>query len=300
MNMVDKKDNFHISLPFERRSYSLYTVRVFLLPIIVVTQLITLTSCETENKWEYKNTAIQTVVVDAMLIDSNIRQTICLTRPITQLNEKAKAASGAQVQVSNAEKVYNFTENPSGTGIYISDSAFACSTQFEYSLLTTIDEKAYTAKAIMKPVVEFEKARYNFLPGKHLYRINWIANPYDELNPAMYELVFDWSKAQGYESAPYEETHATIRYYSLPTLDVSEMLAPTIQTLLFPSGTNIIEKRYSLSDEHAAFLRGMLLETNWQGGLFNTSAAQVPTNISNGGLGFFGACSVIGKNWEVK
>jgi len=258
------------------------------------------TSCEIENEWEPFPSAMQTVVVDGILTDNNTRQTIHLCRPISQLNQKPEAIRGAQVQVSNAEKVYNFTESPEGSGVYISDTAFAGATQFEYSLLATIEGKAYTAKAQMKPSVDFEKAKYNYVVGKKLFRINWIANPYEENNPAMYELLLDWSGVEGYQNSSYEQTHARIYYYSLQTLDVSELLAPTIESIFFPAGTIIIEKKYSLTTEHAAFLRGLLLETNWQGGLFNTTSSQVPSNISNGGLGYFAACSVLEKTWKVE
>jgi hypothetical protein len=36
----------------------------------------------------------------------------------------------------------------------------------------------------------------------------------------------------------------------------------------------------------------MLLETQWQGALFNTIPANVPTNLSAGGAGFFTICGV--------
>ncbi len=268
--------------------------------LLTVLLSINFTSCEIENEWEPFPSAAQTVVVDGILTDSNMRQTIHLCRPISQLNEKAEAISGAQVQVSNAEKVYNFTESPAGSGVYISDTAFAGDTQYEYSFLATVEGKAYTAKAQMKPSVDFEKAKYNYVAGKKLFRINWIANPYEETNPAMYEILLDWSAVEGYQNLSYEKTHARVYYYSLQTIDVSELLAPTIESIFFPAGTIIVEKKYSLTTEHAAFIRGLLLETNWQGGLFNTTSSQVPSNISNGGLGYFAACSVLQKTWIVK
>jgi hypothetical protein len=78
----------------------------------------------------------------------------------------------------------------------------------------------------------------------------------------------------------------------LPTLDVSQMFAPAMETVLFPKGTIITEKRYSLSTQHAAFIRALLAETNFQGGLFNSVPSNLPVNLSNNGIGFFGASAV--------
>ena len=88
------------------------------------------------------------------------------------------------------------------------------------------------------------------------------------------------------------DTSARLLYYTLPTIDVSEIFAPGIQTIYFPSGTYITEKKYSITREHAEYIRALLLESKWQGGLFDTEHANLPTNMSNGAIGFFGACGV--------
>lgn len=266
----------------------------------VLATLLVFASCEMENSWENTQPVTKSVVVDAILIDQNIRQTIQLHRAISILNETPEPISQAQVQVSSDEKVYNFTETPIGSGVYISDSAFQCTTQFEYSLIATVDEIVYTAKARMKPVQDFEKATVKFNTSKNLYYLSWIASTFSEINPAMYEISLDWSGVSGYENLPFLETHAKVYGYTLQTIDVSQVLPPAIESVQFPAGTLITERKYSLTNEHSAFLRGMLLETSWQGGLFNTSSAKVPTNISNGGLGFFAVCSVLEKKWKIE
>jgi hypothetical protein len=81
-------------------------------------------------------------------------------------------------------------------------------------------------------------------------------------------------------------------FYTLPTLDVSEIFAPVMESISFPAGTIITERRYSLTPEHAEFLREMLLETSWTGGLFSVANSNVTTNLSEGAAGYFGACSV--------
>ena len=109
----------------------------------------------------------------------------------------------------------------------------------------------------------------------------------------MYEIQLDWSSAPGYEKEPPDSCRQKLYYYTLKTIDVSEVFAPGMEKIIFPPGTIITERRYSLTDEHAAFIRAMLLETTWQGGFFNTATANTPTNLSEGAVGYFGACGVL-------
>jgi len=74
------------------------------------------------------------------------------------------------------------------------------------------------------------------------------------------------------------------------------IFAPNLEKLTFPPGTVITERKYALTDEHAAFIRAVLLENTWQGGFFNTASADIPTNLSEGAKGYFGACGVVEKS----
>jgi hypothetical protein len=89
-----------------------------------------------------------------------------------------------------------------------------------------------------------------------------------------------------------EKCKKRLLFYTLTTLDVSQVFAPLVEEVSFPAGTRIDQRRYSLTPEHAAFIRSLLLETNWQGGVFPTDPANIQSNISEGGLGYFAVCAV--------
>jgi hypothetical protein len=108
----------------------------------------------------------------------------------------------------------------------------------------------------------------------------------------MWEVLLDWSKVPGYQQTDSTKCKARLLFYTLSTLDVSEIFAPTVEKVSFPAGTTINEIRYSMTPEYAEFIREVLLETQWQGGLFNTIPSNVPTNLSSGGIGFFAVCGV--------
>ena len=144
----------------------------------------------------------------------------------------------------------------------------------------------------MLPGSFFPELRYSKNEKNDLYHVDWVANAFSSQDAAMWELLIDWSVVPGYEHLDSISNHARMLFYTLPTLDVSEVFAPQMEAIWFPAGTVITERRYSITPEHAEFIRELLLETNWTGGLFNVAAANVTTNLSNGAIGFFGTCAV--------
>jgi hypothetical protein len=253
-------------------------------------------SCEKKTEWTLDEQQTHPVVVDGIITDELKTQSIRIMFAIDTLNEIPVPVAGAEVIVSGNGNVYHFHEQSGQSGNYLSDMQFAGVAGQQYSLLVTVSKKVYSAKASMDAELStFDPAKYAYDPSDSLLQFYWVTDPYSLSSPAMYELLLDWSKVPDYLSADSTETHAKLQYYSLPTLDVSEIFAPAMKKIKFPKGTVIVERKYSLTKEYAAYLRALLLETTWQGGLFTTTSANVPTNLSSGALGYFAACSVTEK-----
>ena len=261
-------------------------------PAIIFLLVLLLTSCEERISWDLNSSTHNSIVVDAVLTDELKTQTIILSKPIETPNGQLQPIVNATVLVSSDLLVYSFHEDSLGPGTYVSDQTFSAINGKTYSLLVTTNGKAYSAKAVMPAAEDFTFLKYQKNPEDNMNRITDVAKVFDPSDPAMYKIELNWSTVAGYEHQNADSCKATLFYYTLPTLDVSEVFAPTLEKITFPSGTIITERRYSLTNEHAAFLRGVLLETNWQGGFFNTVSANVPTNVSDGGFGYFGACGV--------
>lgn len=262
--------------------------------------LLLLASCEEQSDWELqKGTDEYIVVVDGIITNEVKSQRITLSKPVTSLNAKPAAVSGATILVSSNQLNYTFREDPEKPGTYVSDKAFAGIRNRTYTLVVTYGTKVYTSKAVLEPPAEFIFLKYTQVEGNR-YVITTVSNPYNPQRPAMYEILLDWSAVPGFQDQHPDSCKAKLYYYTLPTIDVSQVLAPTLEKVTFPKGTLITERRYSLSDEHAAYFRALLLETTWSGGFFNTASANVPTNLSPGALGFFGACGVVEKKETVK
>jgi hypothetical protein len=254
--------------------------------------LLALAGCVKETTWTSPGDAPRLLAVDAILTSERKTQVITINRPVSDLNDTAKPVNGATVLVHSADSTWNLTETPSGSGKYITPASFMALIGKTYTLNIFYDGAVYSAKASMVAGKTFDPLFYLPDAGGNLYHIDYVASAFSSSSPAMWEILLDWSAVPGYSGQDPSRCRARMLFYTLPTLDVSEIFAPVVEQVSFPAGTSITERRYSLSPAHAEFIRELLLETGWQGGLFPTQAANVSTNLSAGALGFFGVCDV--------
>lgn len=255
-----------------------------------------LSSCEKRTDWVLQSGNIDLLVVDGIITSEFKLQSITITKPVSGINDSPEPVRGATVLVSSDQLAITFKEDSLFSGRYISEKPFQGIPKKTYSLLITSGNQVYSSKAeLAPPINNFDFIRYQKSESDHKYHFTRVPPQYNPVLPGMYEILLDWSGVPGYENEKPELCLKTVYYYTLPTMDVSEVFAPGIENVSFPAGTILTERRYSLTEEHAAFIRALLLETTWQGGYFNTASANIPTNLSTGAIGFFGACGVLQK-----
>jgi len=254
--------------------------------------IIILTGCVKKTDWPVSGKTANLLVVDGIITDERKSQSIRITLPVSELNASPLPVTGADVLISNEDSTWMLTENPVDPGSYATDSSFLALLEKNYTLLIYLDDQVYSGKAYMVPGSAFNELQYLKDPDSDLFYIDWVANAFSYQDPAMWEIYLDWSLVTGYENMDPSDCRARMLFYTLPTLDVSQIFAPEMEKILFPAGTIINERRYSITPEHTEFLREMLLETNWTGGLYSLANANVMTNLSTGAIGYFGACSV--------
>ncbi len=262
--------------------------------------LLLLTSCEKQIDRPINADNLNLIVVDGIITNEHKSHTIRITRSVTSLNALPQPVSGASVILSDPDQAIFLSEQTNHPGVYQTPADFFAKPNTEYSLLISVDGKPYSAKSHQVDNEPLKMLRYEFNSNKNLYRIVWVDNPYNAAHPAMYEISLDWSQVPGYTNLPPENCKAKLYYYTLPTLDVSQIFSPEMQQIFFPSGTRITERKYSLNPEYTEFIRALISETNWKGGLFDSAPANVPTNMSEGAVGFFAACNVISDSLIVQ
>jgi hypothetical protein len=247
-------------------------------------------SCVKETDWPLGSSPGRVIVVDAIVTDIQGSQSVLLTWSVDSLNEIPQPVAGANVLISNEDSSWQLAETPAFSGRYVTSDDFVAVPGKNYTLLISLDSKIYSAKTAMEAGKFFDPLEYVKNDDDSLYHIDWVASAFSEDNPAMWEVILDWSGVPGYEGLDTTLTQARLLFYTLPTLDVGQLFAPPVEKVSFPAGTLITENRYSLTSAHAGFIREMLLETSWQGGLFSSVPSNVTTNLSAGATGWFGAC----------
>jgi len=233
-----------------------------------------------------------TIVVEAILTNEVKHQQIKLTRPLANQNNLPVPASGAEVTLSNGTQSTGCTESIDNPGVYLSDISFSAALGQTYYLTIIFEGEKYTSETSIIPVLPLNPLTYAPADDNDsLYFISWVTSDYNADRQNMYEIAIDWSHLSGYQNA--DSTKAKLFYYTFKTLDVIMLFPPDREEVYFPKGSIIIERKYSLTDEYAEYLRALNAETIWQGSLFDEARGNLPSNINNGGLGYFAACSVV-------
>jgi len=262
-------------------------LRMFLFFLVMLS--ITMLSCEKKVDWEMQQGALPELIVEGIITDEFRVQEIKLSKPVREVNAEPEMVSDAEVIVTVDGIVHSFHELAGQPGIFASDLPFKGLPGKEHSLLVVYQGKIYSAKSGMVPWIgNMNFDTYAVSKNGDVFTVQWKPRPYNPIFSFKYELLLDWSGGK----ADTLDTQVRMFYYTLPTLDVSQVFPPVAESVKVPSGTIVTERRYTLTEGYAAYLRALLSETTWQGGFFSLASATVPTNLSNGAAGFFTACSV--------
>ena len=256
--------------------------------------LVILSSCEKDINWNIREESTNSIVVDAILTSEYKYQEIRLSKVKTDINIPAETITGAIVKVSNGSDTLSFVEEEDKRGVYKSEFEISATLYTNYHLSINYNSQLYEADAYMIPVNASDVLQYTEVADSaNYYTISWIANEFSFTEQAMYEINIDWSDIANTTNED-SVTKARLFFYTFNTVDVSYSVFPQDkEKVYFPKGSKIIEKKYSLTNEYANYLRALLAETEWQGSLFENARANLPSNINNNGLGYFSVCSVI-------
>jgi hypothetical protein len=247
--------------------------------------LLLLVSCEEKTTWELQSSEIF-AVADCILTNELKPQELRLYRSSDKLNELPAGISGAVVEIFDGGQRVNFVEEDTEAGKYVSVVPFRATAGIKYRLTISLGEKSDTAYAEMfgiRPLDDIDIA-----PKDSLYRLVY----HESQDASMMEVYYDWSAMPDFCSR-YGSCEASEVFYTLDNIDAEKIFAPDRQIISFPEKTSIIRRKYSLSPAHQQFVRALLLETEWRGGLFDAEQGNVPTNFSHGVRGWFGACMVV-------
>lgn len=213
-----------------------------------------------------------TIVVDGYITNEYKRHTIQLTRLSSYEDTVRNMIKGAFIAVSSDDSTYYYKEV--SDGIYESVNKFVGVVGNVYFLHIELgDSIVLSAKSTMMPVIPPDKITFH----KHsdsMRSINYIAESFVSDHPAKYVIQLQWT-----DSTSHDRRIANLYYYSLTTVDISQLFAPKVQETRFPKGTQLIERKYSIDKDYEIYLRSLLAETLWSGGYFDEAHGNLQTNI---------------------
>lgn len=245
--------------------------------------------CEEQVDWTFQPLENGVLVVEAIITNELGRQEVWLSRSYDDVNGGPAPVVDAEVRIFGGGESFAFRADGDRPGRYASGQFFAARMGTLYTMEVTWQGETYAAESEMIAVRPFK--RLDFLPvgsGRDTLRLGEPAPLYSPDEQAMYEIDIDWSHLAGTDSARAKQF-----FYTFNTVDINELFRPPQETVAFPRGSVVRGRKYSLNPAFAAYQRALLSETEWQGGVFDEASASLPTNISNGGLGFFAVCAVL-------
>lgn len=228
----------------------------------------------------------QFVIVDALLTNEYRYQVAWIYTSVNEINEGPQPVLNAEVQLTDGIYTVNYIPDTSKPGRYISPYPFQAASGRTYRLSLHYNNVYDTAFARMEGITPMEAVV--IVPWDSLYRYSYVPSNL----PSMMEVYYFWPHDQEF-TEKYGSDRAAETFYTLSIIDVSKEFAPEKLVIIFPTGTTIIRRKYSLNEQHQEFIRSLLLETEWRGGLFDVEQSNVPTNFRNGTRGWFGACMVL-------
>jgi Domain of unknown function (DUF4249) len=226
------------------------------------------------------------LAVEGVLTNENISHTITLTFPYKMMNSKAVPVSGATVQIlEGSSTTYTLTEAPAGSGQYVTP-VFRAVFGTTYTLWIQYKGKEYFAQDSSVPVEPLPVLDYYKVNDQYALALNESGQ-----NANYIDHRLDWKTTSACLSG--NACDGRIVFYDLKTIDVNEIYKPGKTEFLFPVNSIIIRKKHSVSSAYQSFLRSVLSETEWRGGLFDVERANATTNLSAGAIGFFAVTSVV-------
>jgi len=243
-------------------------------------------ACEERIDLPIQSKDTELLVVEGVLTNENINHKVKLTLPYQSINGKGAPASGAVVLVAEGNsKVYTLSEQPAGAGEYYTPMFRAVFGEV-YTLYILYKGKEYVAQDSSVPVEPLTPLDYRRVNDQYTLVINGTGEDANYIDHSI-----SWKNTPA--CLPESSCEGRIVFYDLKSIDVNEIAKPGKTEFLFPAGSTIIRKKYSVSSTYRSFLRSVLSETEWRGGVFDVDRVNATTNLSAGAIGFFAVTTVV-------
>ena len=263
-------------------------ISALLLLILPLILMVFLMSCEEKIDWPLDTNEPKVIVVEGVLTNERKAHEVKISRPMADINGTPLPVSGAFVAIFNKDTAVSLREVQPGR--YLTDPTVRADSGKLYRLYILYQGKEYYGDSYMVPVDSLKRLSYHQVPGREF----WYELNFKETNrPSMVEYRLNWSHLPGFRNLPAEQTRARIVYYTVKSIDVNKIFKPAKERVPFPVGTRVYRRKYSMNPSQEDFIRTLMAETEWRGGLFDVQPGNVRTNLSEGAVGYFSVSAVV-------
>jgi hypothetical protein len=278
--------------------------------ILLILITVILSACSEVIDFDLNDQENSRLVVEGNITDQTKEHTVKLTRTSSYYeNEPAPKETGANVTISDGVSLHTLTET--SPGIYQTASNYKGEIGKTYTLdITTTNNDFYTASSTLTSVSHIDTILVDLQEGMKggggdededsefvLALKHYGPEPATTGNNYMWLVTLnDINKTETVTDITFVTDEFVngnyIADFNIHEIDVEEV--PLVDTL------RLNVELHSISREYHDFLLAIFLETEYNGTLFSGPPANIPSNISNGALGFFRASAVYSKYIEIE
>jgi hypothetical protein len=237
-------------------------------------------------------------VVDGVVTTDTMAHYVKLTKSIDYYSETTvPGVSGATVTISDGHTMITLEETPTGSGIYLTPDDYFGTPDSTYFLNIELQEPingqtSYSASSKLNPVAPIDSIKVVYKEEWEAWELQLFATDPLDVNFYMFDvykngkLLTDTINEVGISDDKYFNGNftygAAVYYFDKKNPDEE----------LFP-GDSIKLRMAGITSEYYTFVVDVMNETfEFRNPLFSGPPANISTNISNGGMGFFTAYAV--------
>jgi len=233
------------------------------------------------------------LVVEGSITSTPGIHTVKLSRTTTYFfNQKAPAELGATVTISDGQTVFPLSDTDND-GVYVTDNNVAGMPGRTYKLdITLKNGEQFSASSYMDSIAPLDSLSYLYSNDYYLFMNDYayLVFLFAQETPGLGN-AYQWNLY--IDGVLESDTLREVAFTDDRNVDGSYIKDWPVYMVenwqIKKDTTRIGVEMRSMSMDQYLYNVSLMLETDWNGGMFQGPPANVPTNLNNGALGFFSA-----------
>ena len=276
-------------------------MRVFLYITFILTIIIS--SCSEIIEMNLNNKDNNRLVVEGSITSEKKKHLVKLSRTNNYFsNQPASRELGATVSITDGSNIYYLTDD-NNNGNYFTEESVNGIAGNTYRLdIELANGERYFAESFLKPVSEMDSLTYEYKKSERPFSENYFYYIYlYSQEPETLRDCYQWELfIDGVHRSDTLRRKTFVSDEAVNGVYISKWPIYEISEDKFTNDTTMVKiQMLSISKEKYDFMLALMVETDYAASGFNGPPANIPSNISNGALGFFSASDVVEDSLEV-